>query len=458
VWTKEVFANFMAAKMVNPLFPEIDHELNFLLRHYPAAYAVDRTAGANPIRQPLDNLNQAGQMYGPIIYNKAPIMMRQLESLLGAEALREGLAEYLQRFAYANATWPALVDILDRKTPLELAAWSDIWVHSSGFPPASRQAEDAALFYGPQAAQLEDMARWPQLSPAARGRLLLNLYEAVLQDCAVTAEAYARELLSRVTTEQNQLLLSQMDQLAVLQQVLLPDVARERIQSDLEATLWQALAQSSDAGRTRLLFDSLAQLARQPETLQRLYAIWRGEASISGLLLAERDRIRLAERLAVAMPEDASALINRQLAQIENPDNRRRFAFLAPALAADAAQRDAFFTSLADPANRATESWVLDALGYLHHPLRIAHAERYIEPSLQWLQDIQVTGDIFFPAAWLQTTLQYHHTPEAIATVQGFLEARPAYNDQLRMKILQALDMPRRAMLLREQCGTKKGR
>ncbi|MEJ2186820.1 MAG: M1 family aminopeptidase, partial [Gemmatimonadota bacterium] len=40
VWMKEVFANFMAAKIVNPSFPEIDHELRFLLAYYPAAYGV----------------------------------------------------------------------------------------------------------------------------------------------------------------------------------------------------------------------------------------------------------------------------------------------------------------------------------------------------------------------------------------------------------------------------------
>ena len=45
VWMKEVFANFMAAKIVNPSFPEINHELRFLYAHYPAAYDVDRTAG-----------------------------------------------------------------------------------------------------------------------------------------------------------------------------------------------------------------------------------------------------------------------------------------------------------------------------------------------------------------------------------------------------------------------------
>ncbi|MCG8371941.1 MAG: M1 family aminopeptidase, partial [Balneolales bacterium] len=106
VWTKEVFANFMAAKIMNPNFPEINHDLNFLVRHYPRAYSVDRTEGANPIRQHLPNLNEAGTMYGAIIYNKAPVMMRQLELLVGEEAFQQGVQEYLETFANANATWP----------------------------------------------------------------------------------------------------------------------------------------------------------------------------------------------------------------------------------------------------------------------------------------------------------------------------------------------------------------
>ena len=115
VWLKEVFANFMAAKIVNPSFPDIDHELRFFLQHYPSAYDVDRSAGANPIRQPLDNLKDAGSLYGPIIYDKAPIVMRQLEAdRSGRDELRDGLREYLTRFAFANATWTDLIEILDR--------------------------------------------------------------------------------------------------------------------------------------------------------------------------------------------------------------------------------------------------------------------------------------------------------------------------------------------------------
>ncbi len=134
VWLKEVFANFMAAKIVNPTFPEIDHELRFFLQHYPPAYEVDRTAGANPIRQELANLREAGSLYGPIIYQKAPIVMRQLEQILGAEALRDGLREYLTRFAFSNATWVDLIEILDRRTDEDLAAWSRVWVSEPGRP------------------------------------------------------------------------------------------------------------------------------------------------------------------------------------------------------------------------------------------------------------------------------------------------------------------------------------
>lgn len=120
VWTKEVYANFMAAKIVNPQFDDVNHDLNFLLRHYPSAYGVDRTEGANAIRQHLGNLNLAGQMYGPIIYQKAPVMMRQLELLLGEELFRDGIREYLQRFSHANATWPELIAIFDRLSPQNL--------------------------------------------------------------------------------------------------------------------------------------------------------------------------------------------------------------------------------------------------------------------------------------------------------------------------------------------------
>ncbi|MEM6965678.1 MAG: M1 family aminopeptidase, partial [Bacteroidota bacterium] len=134
VWLKEVFANFMAAKMVNPNFPEINHDLRFLARHQPTAYGEDRTAGTHPIQQVLDNLNQASLMYGRIIYQKAPVVMNQLEEMTGEEKFREGMRGYLQKYAFDNATWDDLITILDQRIDLDLKQWSRAWVKESGMP------------------------------------------------------------------------------------------------------------------------------------------------------------------------------------------------------------------------------------------------------------------------------------------------------------------------------------
>ena len=134
VWMKEVFANFMAAKIVNPSFPLVNHELRFLHAYYPAAYDVDRTAGTNAIRQGLDNLKDAGTLYGAIIYQKAPIVMRQLETIMGAGAFRDGLREYLERHRFGNASWPDLIAILDARTAADLSTWSRAWVEEAGRP------------------------------------------------------------------------------------------------------------------------------------------------------------------------------------------------------------------------------------------------------------------------------------------------------------------------------------
>ena len=172
VWTKEVFANFMAAKIVHPSFPEVNHDLRFFLAHHDTAYRVDRTAGANPIRQPLENLKEAGSLYGPIIYQKAPIVMRQLERLVGEDLFRDGLREYLQTFRYGNASWPDLIDILDRRADAGLAAWSEAWVDEPGRPVVTTQMLDDT--------HPADRLQVSQNDPDDRGRLWPQQLELLL--------------------------------------------------------------------------------------------------------------------------------------------------------------------------------------------------------------------------------------------------------------------------------------
>ncbi|MGI9205456.1 MAG: M1 family metallopeptidase [Woeseiaceae bacterium] len=510
VWTKEVFANFMAAKIVNPGFPAIDHDLNFLVRHYPRAYSVDRTSGANPIRQHLPNLNEAGQMYGAIIYNKAPIMMRQLEMMIGEALFREGMQEYLEEYAFSNATWPSLINILDEKTDEDLHSWSETWVNTPGRPemivsldgtdtgrftlkqsdPAglgrvwpqifgvasvgdgvrgkhfslastssqtvfemsARPAGKAVLFnadgrgYGVFPTPFGILQSWDQLGDVEKGSTLINLYEDLLDQGQVDPAAYLAALGEIVADEQNQLILNlALRQISRIFWTLVPAATRNDYAAELEMHLWNTMHRQADSSKKKIFFDAFADVVISPTGIRDVYDTWSGSRVIDDLPLSENEHITLAQLLAIKMPAMAEEIFDAQLVRTKNPDNLRKLAFIAPSLSADKGVRDRFFGSLKQEENRAVESWVLDALENIHHPLRTNSSEQYILPSLELLQEIQTTGDIFFPKRWLDVTLANHRTGTAVQTVETFLGERPDYNKQLRMKILQSADMMFRA-------------
>lgn len=506
VWTKEVFANFMADKMVNPAFPGVDHELNFLVNHYPAAYAVDRSEGANPIRQPLSNLNQAGQLYGSIIYHKAPIMMRQLELIVGEEGLRRGLGDYLEQFSFGNATWPGLIEILDARTDVDLAAWSEVWVNTPGRPhfrvvsseaheegsalllqedPAGRgrnwpqqfdllilsaESHNSATVlasepeiplplavaaesriawllsadgrgYGLFPLGMDFLQVWDRLQTVQKGAALITAYDNVLAGSVPDIETYLLSLLAIAQREEDPLLLKLvLGQIPYIYNSLLGDAQRDALRTAIEESLWESMASQADISLTKTVFRYYSELAASTGSLQRLLEIWSGKLAVDKLVLEEEDRVRLAEILAIRLPEKSAEIIARQLADIENPDRRRRLEFIAPSLSAKEAARDAFFASLGSAENRQTERWVSDAVANLHHPSRLAQAEKYVLPGLVLVEEIQVTGGIFFPTDWLEATLANHRSPSAALTVRRFLDQRPDYNPQLRMKILQQAD------------------
>jgi aminopeptidase N len=65
------------------------------------------------------------------------------------------------------------------------------------------------------------------------------------------------------------------------------------------------------------------------------------------------------------------------------------------------------------------------------------------------LEEIQATGDIFFPEGWAAGNLSNHSSPRVAADIRDFLARRPTYNHQLRLKILQAADPVFRAEQLK---------
>ena len=112
LWLKEGFSTYVAARMQDELDPGSEAWKTFYLRNKPLAYATDQTSGTTPVWQELPNLDLAKSNYGPIVYNKAPAILKQLNHLVGEEAFRAGLGDLLREHAYANMTWRDLLWML----------------------------------------------------------------------------------------------------------------------------------------------------------------------------------------------------------------------------------------------------------------------------------------------------------------------------------------------------------
>jgi aminopeptidase N len=534
VWMKEVFANFMAAKIVHPSFPELDHDLRFLLDHHPAAYAVDRSEGTHPIRQELPNLADAGSLYGAIIYQKAPAVLRQLEALTGEEAFRAGVRDYLRGAPWGNAGWPDLVAALDPLADLDVAAWSRVWVEEPGRPTVSARLERAdgpvgshggegraGPRIGSLSVEQEDPEgrgrRWPQriqvalgeedstlLLPVrldgaaasvgeARGRQLpafvlpgagglgygrfvldsagrralldrhpdlepavaraaawLALREAMLAG-EVPPERMVRLALDVLLQEEEELLVEHvLSDLSEDWWRYLDAAARRRLAPEMEAALLEALRAAEASSLRTSIFRTYRSLALTDEGVGRLRTIWEERRPPGGVSLSERDYSDLAQELAVRGVRGSGEILEAQAERIANPDRRERFRWVMPALSPDPAVRDSFFDALSRSENREHEPWVLEGLGWLHHPLRAAESRRYVAPALELLREVRATGDIFFPRGWLDATLRGHGSPEVARTVRRFLEERPEYPEFLADKVLQAADPVFRAARIRQ--------
>jgi aminopeptidase N len=134
LWLKEGFATYMAFRTLEEVEPEHRPWLRFHQRVKPAALRTDVTEGTTPIWQELQNLADAKSAYGPIVYNKAPAILRQLERRLGEDAFFQGVQAFLARHRFGNATWQDLMDALGDAAGEDLGPWCERWILDRGAP------------------------------------------------------------------------------------------------------------------------------------------------------------------------------------------------------------------------------------------------------------------------------------------------------------------------------------
>ncbi len=427
VWTKEVFANYFAALITEPLFPQVNHQLNWMKTYTAASLSEDRTPGTTAIRQPLDNLQNAGLIYGQIIYNKAPVMMVKLVESMGKEAFREGIQEYLKTYAYANATWDDLIQILDSKTEQDLAAFSDVWVNQKGMPIIKFEISDKQLTIHQQdpyqrglnwpqkfnitlcgtrdttiEASLTDslcritlpftptrilpntdgrgyglfvpdnnslhwlLEHWQEIDNETTRQAVLMMMHENYQAKGIPNTAWMNALLNGIHCEKNPLIASTLTNYLSSPLQEISSAERDKIENELYKLSHSHPIPSCRIQLLRLLITEAA----SPTMIQCLYSLWETERVQQ---LNERDYTTLAYELALRIPEQGKEILQTQRQRIHNPDRLRQFDFISRAMTADTLKLDSLFRSLLQAENRRIEPWAHGVMYPFHH--------RYHSPS-----------------------------------------------------------------------------
>jgi aminopeptidase N len=433
--------------------------------------------------------------------------MQQLEGLMGKDKFKQGVREYLKKFANSNASWPDLIAILDKYAAADLQQWNKVWVNEPGRPVINytmkRAGNKISRFTISQTAEYGRSRFWPQIfqlklyypgyskeitvnlnapkvdvkaaegmdvplfvlfnssgqgyglwpadqslsdhlytidQPLNRAAAYISLYENMLNGRSVKPSALLTIFLDGLAKEKEELNLKLMtNYISTIYWEFLSSQERTDLGKLPEQKIWNAMFEQHQPNAKKLLFKAFQDVFLSKEAKDQLYQVWKTKKAPEGVKLSEDDHTVLAFSLALREPDNAGILKD-QLSRISNADRRKSFEFIMPALSSNQTERDEFFKSLEKKSNREKEASVGVALYYLHHPLRQATSIKYLKKSLDLLEEIQTTGDIFFPQSWLQATFGYYQSAPAAEIVTDFLKDHPDYNPKLKAKILQAAD------------------
>ena len=426
--------------------------------------------------------------------DKAPVMMRMLEEVMGAPEMQAGLQKYLSDHLFGSASWDDLVDALCEAAPMAgVPQFCDVWAKQKGVPVIHTAYSDGSIVIT-QADPCRRGIVWPQkfqvrliyelgtsrtvnvemrgpaftIKVAGKPDYIIPNYDGKGYGHFTLDDEYAVILPRRLLTTRNDLnryallltihdnyllgripsscfgelyrfMMQERNPLIMSAAVdhmfkIAFDLAPEQ-RKTLELCMMDLLGENRSKECRQCVIRKLGSNATAPEVLDKIYAIWQQH---SDPLLTGHDYMDMAYRLAIVRGDTYYPVLAAQRKHLKDPGEQREFDYVSRVCTPDPALRMKLFNEMLKPRNREQEPWALKALSLLCADVYEPVSNALIEPGLKSLQYIQQTSDASFPARWLQALLGAHKSPEARLIVERFISDNPDYPEDLRNKILEA--------------------
>ncbi len=131
LWLNEAFADYMGHRVPTAVTAFTGAQTTFSAARKALAYAADQRPSTHPLSADAPDVATGLSHFDHISYFKGSAVIRQLATLVGDEALREGLRGFIERHAYGNADYGDFLAALTASSRIDLASWAERWLRES---------------------------------------------------------------------------------------------------------------------------------------------------------------------------------------------------------------------------------------------------------------------------------------------------------------------------------------
>src|SRR6185369_12168285 len=176
-----------------------------------------------------------------------------------------------------------------------------------------------------------------------------------------------------------------------------------------------------------------------------------GGTDTATIPLKTKDRFDIVTRLAILGDPDAPKLLA-DLEKTETSDDSKRYAYAAKAAFPTKENREKFWNDFVNNKD-ISESWIEAAMNPFNSPRHADLTLPYLERALSELPNLKRNRKIFFVNGWLGAFIGGQKSQAALDIVNKFLADSPNLDNDLRLKILENVDVIERAVKIRGKCS-----
>jgi cytosol alanyl aminopeptidase len=140
LWLNEAMATWLTSRTVNAWQPQLGTRYD-LVTGGLSVMDQDGLASARAVRQPVRTAAEAREAFDGITYTKGAAVLGMLEDWVGEGPFQAALHDYLEAFAYKNATASSLLAALDRTSHKNVTEVAQTFLDRAGVPLVTAHLE-----------------------------------------------------------------------------------------------------------------------------------------------------------------------------------------------------------------------------------------------------------------------------------------------------------------------------